>query len=120
LLQYHTLAALFAKAPELMISPQEARALAEQGLALADEFDVSIGGRWVVVVTFAFTAAGVYLPRVAAIAERQQRQARPAPQPNRPQHTGGPAPHYEPEVPVSNGPTIEGTAEEIGRSGTHH
>ena len=70
LVMYHAILATFAKAPELAIGPEEARALASAGLDLAAEFDLEIGGRWAVVATFVLTAAGIYFPRVVIMSAR--------------------------------------------------
>ncbi len=67
---YHRMVATFTKLPELAISRDEALLLAESGLAVADEFDLEVGGKWAVLGAFVLTAGGIYAPRAIVIAAR--------------------------------------------------
>lgn len=98
--QYHQIIAAFTASPELVISEAEATALAESGSALADEFDLELGGKWVALAAFAITAGGIYIPRLVVRAnrartEREQHAQQAAPEPT------GDAPG-----PMPNGPVI--------------
>jgi hypothetical protein len=70
---YHRMLATFSKMPELMITRDDALLLAESGLAVADEFDLEIGGRWAVLGAFVLTAGGIYAPRAIMVAARMER-----------------------------------------------
>lgn len=72
----HQVLAAVSGAPEFAIGEAEAMALAHNGLAVAAEFDVELGGRWAALIGLIGTAGMIYVPRLIAANARMQKARR--------------------------------------------
>lgn len=78
LIGMHAMLAGFTGVPEFQLSPIEAKMLAENGLQLQREFDIEVGGKWAVLVTFVGVCGIVYVPRIKIMTDRAKQRRREA------------------------------------------
>ena len=74
LMGLHSIMASFTGVPELNLSQIEAEMLAKAGLEVQREFDIEVGGKWVVLASFISVAGMIYVPRMRIVVETAKRR----------------------------------------------
>lgn len=101
----HALMAVGLKAPEMIISEEEAKRLAGPILELQKYYKIPFDPKWAAWFQLITVAGAVYLPRMGRIASRARQQKKSPPPPKNPLDGLQPAP-ADIEVPVT--PTGDG------------
>jgi hypothetical protein len=70
----HFALAMFAQAPELMLSEEQAMALASSSIQVENEFGIEIDSKWMAIATLLATVGGIYGPKLVQIKMRVDAQ----------------------------------------------
>lgn len=74
----HHFAAEVTKAPEFILAKEQAVALAASVIAVSDEYEIELSGKYVAVLGLIATVAAVYLPKALAYKARKLEEKKAA------------------------------------------